>query len=64
MIIVGRNKGSQRMKIRGVISKSILFRLVVCLAVCSVCVSGCKRRQQDYAGIPDPNRGEIIDPHK
>jgi hypothetical protein len=42
-----------------------VFCLVVCLAVCSIVASGCKRRPQDYAGLPDPEKGTpIVDPHK
>lgn len=45
-------------------ASNFVFRLVLCLAVCAVFASGCKRRPQDYAGLPDPNKGELIDPHK
>jgi hypothetical protein len=38
--------------------------VVVCVLVCLACVTGCKRRPQNYAGLPDPQKGEIIDPHK
>jgi hypothetical protein len=41
-----------------------LLALVLCLLVCSVVVTGCKRRPQNYAGLPDPQKGEVIDPHK
>jgi hypothetical protein len=40
-----------------------LIRVFVVVAVVFVFATGCKRRPQDYAGIPDPNKGEIIDPH-
>ncbi|MEY4699897.1 MAG: hypothetical protein RL326_84 [Pseudomonadota bacterium] len=45
------------------INKSLLR---VCVVVAIVCVfaTGCKRRPQDYAGIPDPNKGEMIDPNR
>lgn len=42
---------------------SALF-IFVCFAACLVFASGCKRRPQDYAGLPDPKKGEIVDPHK
>jgi hypothetical protein len=45
-------------------SMNFVLRLMVCLAVCVVCASGCKRRPQEYAGLPDPNKGELVDPHK
>jgi len=38
--------------------------VAVCLVVCLVFAAGCKRRPQDYAGLPDPNKGEVVDPHK
>jgi hypothetical protein len=41
-----------------------LLRVLVCLAIVAVFATGCKRRPQDYAGLPDPNRGEKIDPNK
>ncbi len=41
-----------------------LLALVVCLLVVASVVSGCKRRPQNYAGLPDPQKGEVIDPHK
>jgi hypothetical protein len=45
-----------------VINKSFL-RVCVVVAILCVFATGCKRRPQDYAGIPDPNKGEMIDPH-
>lgn len=45
------------------INKSVL-RVLICLLFVSVFVTGCKRRPQDYAGIPDPNKGETIDANK
>jgi hypothetical protein len=45
-------------------SRNSVLRLVLCLAVFAVFASGCKRRPQDYAGLPDPNKGELVDPHK
>jgi hypothetical protein len=44
--------------------EKLVFRLFVCLAVCVVFASACKRRPQNYAGLPDPNKGEVVDPHK
>jgi len=45
------------------INKS-LVKILVCLLVVSVFATGCKRRPRDYAGIPDPNKGETIDANK
>jgi len=42
----------------------VVLQLALCLAVCVACVTGCKRRPQHYAGLPDPQKGEIIDPHR
>jgi hypothetical protein len=42
----------------------VALSLVLCLAVCASFVSGCKRKPRDYAGLPDPRKGEVIDPHK
>jgi hypothetical protein len=45
------------------VNKSLL-RVLVCVALLAVFATGCKRRPQNYAGLPDPNKGEIIDPNK
>ena len=42
----------------------VALRLALCVVVCLACVTGCKRRPQNYAGLPDPQKGEIIDPHR
>jgi hypothetical protein len=43
---------------------SEVLRFVLCLVICLAFASGCKRRPQNYAGLPDPQRGEVIDPHR
>jgi hypothetical protein len=45
-------------------SRRIALYFMLCLTVCALCAGGCKRRPQDYAGLPDPNKGELVDPHK
>ena len=42
----------------------LVLGLVVVLVFCAAVSSGCKRRPQNYAGLPDPQKGEVIDPHK
>lgn len=42
----------------------LVLRMLVCMTICVLFASGCKRRPQDYAGLPDPNKGEVVDPHK
>jgi hypothetical protein len=44
--------------------KKALLRVLVCMAIVAVFATGCKRRPQNYAGLPDPTKGETIDPNK
>jgi hypothetical protein len=55
---------SPRCKRDGMKRSLVVLRLALCVVVCLACVTGCKRRPQNYAGLPDPQKGEIIDPHR
>ncbi len=54
-------KGSYERHMKG---KKALLRVLVCMAIVAVFATGCKRRPQNYAGLPDPTKGETIDPNK
>ncbi len=45
-------------------TRLIALGMLLVLVICGTCMSGCKRRPQNYAGLPDPQKGEIINPHE